>query len=340
MACFHPLKGFVIGVTDSGKKKLKIVPYGVDHLEVFNNSFSCPSIPFVSAKAQKVFKDFVVIPCGQCIGCRIEYSRQWANRCMMEAEYHKSNYFVTLTYDDEHVPKSFYGDPETGEACESLTLVKRDFQLFMKRLRRYSGQNLRFYGSGEYGTSTARPHYHAVIFGLELDDLVPYKRSCQGYQYYNSAFLQKCWPNGYVVVGAFTWETAAYVARYVAKKATGDLATFYETFNLQPEFSLMSRKPGIAKQYYLDHPEVYETDEIHLSTAKGGRSFRPPRYFDSLFDLDDPEAMESIKEQRRKMADALLSAKLSNTDLDYSALLQVEEQNFKKKINTLKRSEI
>ena len=132
------------------------------------------------------WKDQLIqIPCGKCIGCRLEYSRQWANRCMLELQYHDSAYFVTLTYNEEHVPR-------TGLHGE-MSLRKRDFQLFMKRLRKkYSDDRIRFYAAGEYGTTTQRPHYHAILFGLHLDDLQVYK-SKDSYKYFTSPGLQRVW---------------------------------------------------------------------------------------------------------------------------------------------------
>ena len=115
----------------------------------------------------------VPLPCGQCIGCRIDYSRQWANRCLLELKYHDSAWFCTFTYDDDHVPRTYYPDPETGEAIPALTLQKRDFQLLMKRIRKkFENDKIRFFMSGEYGSQTFRPHYHAILFGLHLDDLL------------------------------------------------------------------------------------------------------------------------------------------------------------------------
>ena len=179
-------------------------------------------------------KEIVQVPCGQCIGCRIDRSRQWANRCMLELQYHDSAYFATLTYDDFHVPKAYYADPATGEAHQSLTLCKRDFQLWMKRLRKKFGDDkIRFFACGEYGGSTRRPHYHAILFGLHLDDLVKYKTVKEGdgyYTYYNSESFQSPWPYGFAVIGQVTWESCAYVARYVTKKLTGEQADFYQKF--------------------------------------------------------------------------------------------------------------
>lgn len=328
MACYHPLTAIINPncTTINGKKSLKIVP------PLFDTS--------------KVPEDLVMkIPCGQCIGCRMEYSRQWANRCMLELQYHDSAYFVTLTYDDKHIPKSYYPDPDTGEAFTSLTLNKRDFQLFMKRLRkRFSDDKIRFFMSGEYGTNTFRPHYHAILFGLHLDDLKLYKQSPQGFAYYNSESLQKCWsdpdtgdPLGFAVVAEVTWETCAYTARYVMKKLTGKEAQFYSDFNIQPEFTLMSRKPGIARQYYEDHPDLYEHEFINVATDKGGKKFRPPRYFDKLYDLEHPEEMQEIKDIRKKMAVEAEKAKIQRTSLHPEHLLEVEERSFDRKIKSLRR---
>lgn len=344
MACYHPLKGFVIGETDNGKRKMKIVPYGTDHLEQHGAELRICSDPFISAYSDRSFREWVQIPCGQCVGCRLDYSRQWANRCMLELEYHTNAWFVTLTYNDLHVPQVDYVDPDTGEVCKALSLKKLDFQLFMKRLRKKVGADnrLRFFMAGEYGSQFQRPHYHAIIFGLKLDDLKFYKRSELGHTYYKSEFVQSTWRDefgdiGYAVVAPVTWETCAYTARYVMKKLKGADALFYDEHNMQEPFTLMSRKPGIAHQYFVDHPDLYENEHIVISTDDGGRSFKPPRYYDSLYDLDHPEELAEIKEIRRKVAEDAIKLKLSKTDLSYLELLAVEESNLKNKLKSLKR---
>lgn len=351
LSCYHPLKGFRVGTTENGKADLRVVSYSVDHLEYYPSDKKWHSIgfDFVSSRASRVVKDFVSIPCGRCVGCRMDYSRQWALRCMLELQYHESAYFVTLTYDDAHVPVSYYSDPDTGEALPSLTLRKSDFQKFMKRLRfHFSDCQIRFFAAGEYGSTTYRPHYHAIIFGLKLDDLVPYSRSAQGYSYYNSESLQRCWSIydreldsydslGYAVVGEVTFETAAYTARYVMKKLYGSEAEFYSTFSLEPPFTLMSRRPGIARQYFEDHPDLYESDFLNISTPKGGKKFKPPRYFDQLYDIEYPDKMEEIKKTRRKIAEYRTQMSLSKTDLSYLEYLQVQEDNFNARIKSLER---
>lgn len=349
MACYHPLKGFPIGKTAAGKTNYKITGYGADHVELQNGSWVPVHTPLRSGCAEAVVRSFIEIPCGQCLGCRLEYSRQWANRCMLELQYHDSAYFVTLTYNDAHVPKSYYGDPDTGEALTSLTLLKKDFQDFMKRLRKaHPDDKIRYFMSGEYGDQRARPHYHAILFGLHLNDLKFYKRGFDGFTYYNSEALSRAWsvkdddgeyrPLGYAVVAQVTWETCAYTARYVMKKLNGAEAQFYIDHNIEREFTLMSRKPGIAAQYYQDHPDIYECEYINISTDKGGRKFRPPRYYDRLFDVENPDEMAEIKAARKRMAEDAKKVKLSKTNLSYLEMLAVEERNLKERIKSLKRS--
>ncbi|UPW40988.1 replication initiator protein [Sigmofec virus UA08Rod_5894] len=377
MACTHPLKGFVLGVKSDGKRILRIVPYEVDYLfcdlsgnfhcyqhadysgsHIMSNGQVCfeARSPPVSGPRERLIMDCLQIPCGQCEACRLQKSRDWANRCMLELEYHTSSYFVTLTYDDDHVPTRFYADPADGEVSgEVQTLVKKDFQDFLKRLRkRFKDQKIRYYACGEYGPATWRPHFHAILFGLQLDDLQVYERDTRGYTYYTSQSLSDVWSIyrrggqsgsgsgsyeslGRVVVGQVTWETCAYTARYILKKLTGPYAKFYEDFNLEPPFTLMSTNPGLARQWYDDHPDVMDYEYISIKTPTGGRKFRPPRYYDRLFDVDDPEASAVKKELRRKMAEQAQAAKLSRTSMSYLELLAVEEHQLKNRIKKLER---
>lgn len=200
MPCYHPLKAFIVGVNEeTGKNKLKITPYDVKYLIREDNKYiyfydsycadalncgekyctyddSCfkAKFPFVNrgknlageeiSHPVQVFYKHVSIPCGQCLGCRIEYSKQWATRMLLENEYSKESHFVTLTYDDAHVPRHEYVDSDSGEVFESLSLCKRDLQLFNKRLRKEFGQGIRFYACGEYGSNTFR-----ISSSLSLD---------------------------------------------------------------------------------------------------------------------------------------------------------------------------
>lgn len=320
MPCYHPLEAVILpGFTANGKRNIKIL--------------SGPHASEVYPSWQRL-----KLPCGQCIGCRLEYSRQWANRCMLELQYHSESWFLTLTYDDAHVPQTAYAKNDDGEAAPALTLKPRDLELFWKRLRKeHCNERIRYFACGEYGSSTYRPHYHAIVFGLSLNDLRLYRRSPQGYDYFISDSLTQCWGLGFVVVGAVTWDTCAYTARYVMKKLKGQDAQLYSDFNLQPEFVRMSRRPGIGRQYYDDHPDLYDHEYINLSTDVGGLKFRPPRYYDRLFDIDQPEQMAQIKAVRKRMAAAQEDAKSRRSTLDAYERLAVEEASMAARIKSLER---
>ena len=339
----NPLKGWQIGVNLSGKPHYKITSRNVDFLQFVSGSWR--EGHFGQAYSGNLISDFIDIPCGRCIECRLKYSRDWATRMMLESQYHESSYFVTLTYDDLHVPKSYYPDPDTGEAIPSLTLVKKDFQGFIKRLRRrleyLKRPQIRFYGCGEYGSTTHRPHYHIIIFGLCLDDLEPLKVSSQGFPYYRSNLIEQCWPFGYSMVCDVSWDTCAYVARYVTKKWTGDYKDFYESFNLLPEFSLMSLKPGIARRYFDEHKEdIYQFDELFLNCTDGGKTVQPCSYFDKLYDLENPDLMHAVKERRKKRGEERQKIVQSNTTLTLDEQLEARQRLFEKRLAMLKRKEI
>lgn len=156
------------------------------------------------------------VPCGQCVGCRLERSRQWAVRCVHEASLYTDNCFVTLTYNDDFLP-------------EDRSLHYRHFQLFMKRLRKRHGDGVRFYMCGEYGEKQGRPHYHACLFNFRFSDMRLWQER-NGVKLYRSAELERLWPFGFCSVGEVTFESAAYVARYIMKKVTGDAAESHYTF--------------------------------------------------------------------------------------------------------------
>lgn len=367
MSCFHPL----LRVWSPSDDDWKVRPFpkdlrpGIDEAVYLKNRqegyFGC-------SKSFPGAVPYQTIPCGKCVGCRMEYSRQWANRCMLELEYHETAYFVTLTYDDFHVPPSFYPDPETGEAQSSMTLCPRDVQLFLKRLRKYfTGSTIRFFMCGEYGPTTWRPHYHLILFGLPLMDMV-YKGTRRGNNYYSSRVLERAWsvecspeivrlydpsrvfedvkhhklyvPQGFVEVGEVTWETCAYTARYIMKKLKGPEAKFYDTFGLYPPFVRMSRQPGLARQWYDDHPGMNEYEYINISTPTGGKKFRPPQYYHKLYDIEYPEESDKLKEIRQRLTLESIRAKLQRTDLSYLEYLSVEEDKLKRRTASLKREEI
>lgn len=221
----------------------------------------------------------VTIPCGQCIECRKQKAREWANRILMESKYHDSNYFLTLTYDEQHVPRSV--SPASGQTV--LTLCPEHLTLFWKRLRK-AGFSFRYFAAGEYGDVTFRPHYHAILFGLDLTDLKEVGASPTGDKYYQSETINKIWSHGHVTIGAMTWESACYVAQYCLKKQTGVCSDFYVNNGIVPEFVRMSRRPGIGYWYFEEHPDCMDYTRINVGSPTGARSFAPPRYFEKMLE--------------------------------------------------------
>lgn len=242
----------------------------------------------------------VTVPCGQCISCRLARSREWALRCMHESQLHEDNMFITLTYDDEHLPRD-------------LSLKKKHFQDFMKRYRkRFPGQKIRYYHCGEYGEQFGRPHYHAIIFGHTFPDL-EYFTSRNSNRVYTSDTLSDLWSYGFSTVGSVTYESAAYVARYILKKITGDQADLhYSLFDystgeiygsIQPEYTTMSRRPGIGRDFYEKFKsDFFPSDEAPLPD---GRTLPVPGYYSTLYEMEEPHIFREIKKRRKKKAKKL-----------------------------------
>lgn len=230
------------------------------------------------------------LPCGQCIGCRLEKSRQWAMRCMHEASLYERNCFLTLTYDDEHLPlRSMLDYPA--------------FQRFMKRLRKFAAPvQPRFYMCGEYGPVNWRPHYHACIFNLDFEDKQYWSRTGSGEKIYRSAKLEELWPFGFCSIGDVTFESAAYVARYCVQKITGHNAKLHYqrrdadgVYSLPAEFNHMSLKPGIGAPWLAKwRKDVYPHDYVIVN----GKECKPPKYYDRLFGREFPDDMEDIQFSR------------------------------------------
>lgn len=236
----------------------------------------------------------IVLPCGQCRGCRLERSRIWATRIMHEAAMFDRSAFVTLTYDAEHLP-------------HDCGLNYRHFQLFMKRLRKAVGPT-RFFMAGEYGDRFKRPHFHACLFGFWPTDCVPFGQSPAGFTTYRSPLLESLWPMGFSSFGSVTFDSAAYVARYCLKKVTGkDSHEHYERidadsgeiFSISPEFARMSLRPGIGANW----SDKFRGDFFPRAycVVNGTQSNVPRYYVDRVCksaSVADVAAFESNKAER------------------------------------------
>lgn len=300
--CLYPRLMKKVGVNPSGASKYQML-----------GSAACSLV-------NPYDPEIKVVPCGKCINCRLAYSRRWADRIVLESMYHEESWFVTLTYNDFFVPESKFIDDNTGEVISHLSLYKRDVQLFLKRLREMLDYPIRFFCAGEYGSKTLRPHYHLIIFGLKLknlnyedgkSDLYNPRRGQSGYDLFQSRLLERAWskvlfdrvwPIGHVSVAPCNWQTAAYVARYVTKKLDCCSSDDYSRMNIQPPFSTCSRRPGLAYQYYLDHPEFADKGKVFYSTSDGSKQISYPSFFLDKLKVDDPEKYVIIKESRSASA--------------------------------------
>lgn len=228
---------------------------------------------------------------------------------MHEAQFHEHSCFLTLTYNDDHLPT------DSG-------LRYDDFQRFMKRLRKWQPDKryrvidgrrvldnpIRYYMCGEYGDELLRPHYHAALFGAVFPDMLPFRRTESGSMIYTSETLTNIWGLGHASIGELTYDSAAYIARYVVKKISGTKAAAHyrrvdpdtgEVFDVSPEFTRMSLKPGIGQKWINQyHADVYPTDRINTH----GRLSRPPRYYDKQMEVTNPDILTTVQEQRYKRA--------------------------------------
>lgn len=246
-------------------------------------------------RAQAHFPAPLHLPCGKCIGCLQARGRQWAIRCEHERKLHNENCFVTLTYDQASLPKGH-------------TLVKRDLQNFMKRLRKnIEPRKVRFYACGEYGEKTARPHYHILLFGWsEQRENRKLLRDPNGRNpTYNSTTISRCWPNGHAVVGDVTLASCLYVAGYIAKNYGREreldiICGDGEVIRRQKPFALMSRQPGIGAGYV----DKYQNELIaHDNVIVDGNECRIPRYYDNQLvkkEYQTQEKLQDIKISRRR----------------------------------------
>lgn len=224
------------------------------------------------------------LPCGQCIGCRLDWAADWATRCEKEASCHEANSFVTLTYRDEELP--------LGASTRS-SVSKREFQLFMKRLRKASERPVRFFACGEYGEKSDRAHYHALLFGRDFADKRVWKRS-HGSELFVSDELAALWPYGFSSIGPVNFRTAQYVAQYVVKKVRNWKG--YE--DREPPFVLMSRNPGIGAEWFERYwSDVYPRGSVVVGD---GHVRRVPRFFAERMRTKDVRVVDEARMMRSR----------------------------------------
>jgi len=300
MPCYHPMQAWHSKVkNDSGKRSL-----------VFNSTQAYQS------------DNPIEIQCGQCIGCRLERSRQWAIRCLHEASLHEDNCFITLTFSEEGLQQRENDYIKINKKRKKPKPLPRkdsvfteDNQLFMKKLRKKYGSDIRFYHCGEYGDANKRPHYHSLLFNFDFPDkkLLTIKNGerhyvseiLEGTENYkinhshlfkndNHKKIKGLWPYGMCIIGDVTFESAAYVARYIMKKKFGKQAEEHYK-GRKPEYTTMSRNPGIAKKWFDKYKtDLYPSDFIVVNRNK----CNVPKYYDKLLEKYFTFEYEVLKDKR------------------------------------------
>lgn len=308
MPCTDPKNAWVQGLTKNGKPKY-----------IFHHPGT--------TSAEKH-----LIPCGKCISCLLDKSKEWATRGQHESQTNKLNSFLTLTYNDEHLPK--YG-----------TLVKNDLTKFIKLLR-YFLPNLQFkhLSCGEYGSikQTHRPHYHLCLFGFEPLDKKYYKDNEHGDPMYTSKFISNIWEKGFITISDLNYKTVAYVARYTTKKLlnpdsviqkdywidfkTGETnydpiayRNYLITKNKIPEFTSMSRNIG------LDWYKKYKQDTLKDYVTVNRIKHKIPKYYDKLLDKENPDELKKIKTKRVQNAKANYKTKQRLRSLNIIKINQLKQ---------------
>ncbi|AXH77994.1 MAG: replication initiator protein [Microviridae sp.] len=260
----------------------------------------------------------ISLPCGQCIGCKLQRANDWATRCSHEASLHTCNMFGTFTYAEEKLA--------------TRSLCHRDWQLFAKKLRnalsrKWSANSieisdslyytadmglrpipqLKYYMAGQYGSRTRRPHFHACLFGIDMSDKKYWYRNENGDAVYTSTTLDELWGNGFTSIGSVTYESAAYIARYIVDKKTGPNAgQYYQHIDedgvitdLEPEYNRMSLSEGIGKRWL----KKFQTDVYpHGNVITRGKANKAPKFYDKIYKNKEPDKFDAMKAEREFQA--------------------------------------
>lgn len=300
-------------------------------------------------------KDYKVqmIPCGKCIGCRLDYAKEWANRGYLECMTSENNWFITLTYDDEHL-----NTPEEMTTSDEITFTElqendwkgtlwpADLKQFMKNLRQilsreHDHAGIKFMAAGEYGEQGERPHFHVILYNCPLptetfyDSRIDWKKDV----YWKCDIIDRAWGKGIAEVGEANWNTIGYTARYITKKLNGEESEyFYAAKGQIREFMRTSKRPAIAREYFDKNMlQIYDNDKVLIVNKSGCHWQTPPKYFDRLFKELDPNRWKEIQGRRINRKVKALQMKAETTSLTMWEQLQVEQLYKENCTKTLKR---
>ena len=291
------------------------------------------------------------IPCGHCYACKLNKSAEWATRCVLETTEHEHSYWLTLTYDEEHLPMyKYFTDGENyfeNDGTWTGTLEPDDIKTFLNSLRKYFERKgitgIKYYYAGEYGSLNGRPHYHMLLWGapLDLEQFHDFHIDDRYKMHWKSKEIEHFWNKGIVDITEIEWSNAAYTARYTMKKLS-DMAhseTYYAEQGKIKEFVRMSRRPGIGMNYFNQHmKEIYKDDEIIMKTVKGNTgSIKPPKAWDRKFKELYPTEYWWIKRSRKEAAERSRLLELSQSDYTDLERLSINAEKIETKAKLLPR---
>lgn len=285
MACYHPAT-LLLYEDIRGNKKTRF--YSNRDMNLVPLSYHEPlkiENPRGFFDVYNFVKEYSV-PCGKCVGCQKDRAKVWSMRLMAEYKTSINAYFITLTYDEEHLPKN-------------NQVNKKELQKFFKSLKDFYRYNfnyfgIRYFAVGEYGSNSWRPHYHFIVYNIPLDStdfelfnikvpkndflfrLREREQSSSGVLF-ESLFLRKLWNKGINRIGRVSIESCSYVARYCNKKINRDIdiKKALESINFQPEFMICSKNLG--KNWYLQNTENLLNNNLKMTFQ--GKIVGVPRYF-------------------------------------------------------------
>lgn len=316
----------------------------IAHKAVLEGSWGWTTERLKNFEKSGAYKSIRLIPCGNCIGCRLDYARDKAVQLTLETMnpiYGKNEcWFLTLTYDDTRLDTHTTVDLETGEKFEGVSTNKTHLQGFWKRLRyhlnqKYPGKKIQYLNVTEYGEQTQRPHGHAIVFGLPLDisQFVKHGNNSQGDAYWESLepigkegqTLADIWGYGNVTIGEATFQSMAYVARYTLKKTKAQYDEWwYKSQGKEPEWISMS--DNIGKWYYDLHKyEIYKMDLVPVLDS-AGQMQKPPKSYDRFYQRDEPEKWKEVQRKRKEQAETQTKLMLNSTDLSEWEIREVREE--------------
>lgn len=305
------------------KQYNKILPrsYVLDRLDKDENYYT-----HVQKKNEELKKNgskyrIGLVPCKKCWACRLNYSAEWATRIMNEVQYHENNYFITLTYDEQHVPKLkeiTYKDKDgkehtirnKGQFKNTLNPddIKRFINSIRKHFERLGHKGVKYYLCGEYGQNgTTRPHYHIIFMNLPLnpEKFYDFHQDENLKMHWKTKEVEEIWGKGIIDVAMVEWADAAYVARYGTKLYINNGSVEeYAKSGMVREFVRCSRRPAIGLHFCEDNEfDLLYTDKITMKNFREDTVTVPlPSYYVRKLEEKYPEYIEMLKQDRMTMA--------------------------------------